>query len=170
MMHGRGKSSPVIVARKPANKAEPDSVTAAESVERRAGAKGNTNQHSTYRTQCRARVILALASIRQAVVLDCQYPRWEPYAGKLQVRVWAGARGNSRPYRDPPNGASALQHPDTAFVCNGSKPEVLTCPAPRPLFPPPEADIRWASRHVRLGANSGYRRKKGPLPLTAPGW
>jgi hypothetical protein len=23
-------------------------------------------------------------------MLDCQYPRWEPYAGKLQVRVCAG--------------------------------------------------------------------------------
>jgi hypothetical protein len=45
MMNGRGKSSPVIVARKPANKAEPNSVAAAESVERRAGAEGNANQH-----------------------------------------------------------------------------------------------------------------------------
>jgi hypothetical protein len=40
MMHGRGKSSPVI-AGKPANKAQPETVTAAETVERRAGAKGN---------------------------------------------------------------------------------------------------------------------------------
>jgi hypothetical protein len=40
MMYGRGKSSPVIVARKPANKAQPDSVTAAESAERRAGPRG----------------------------------------------------------------------------------------------------------------------------------
>jgi hypothetical protein len=89
MMHGRGKSSPVIVARKPANKADPDTVSAAESVERRTGAKGNANQHATYRTQCRARVV-ALASIRQAVRFDCQNPRWEPYAGKLRVRFCAG--------------------------------------------------------------------------------
>ena len=89
MMHGRGKSSPVIVAGKPVNKADPDTVSAAESVERRAGTEGNANQHSTYRTQCRARV-MALASIRQAVALDCQNPRWEPYAGKLQVRFCAG--------------------------------------------------------------------------------
>ena len=33
---------------------------------------------------------LALASIRQAAMLDWQYPRWEPYAGKLRVRVCAG--------------------------------------------------------------------------------
>ena len=88
MMHGRGKSSPVIVARKPANKADPDTVSAAELVERRAGAKGNANQHATYRTQCRTRVVLVLASIHQAATLDCQYPRWEPYAGKLRVRFW----------------------------------------------------------------------------------
>jgi len=89
MMHGRGKSSPVIVARKPANKADPDTVSAAELVERRAGAKGNANQPATYRTQCRARVV-GLASIRQAVRFDCQNPRWEPYAGKLRVRFCAG--------------------------------------------------------------------------------
>src|SRR6516225_2564082 len=104
MMHGRGKSSPVIVARKPANKADPETVSAAESVERRTGAEGNADQPATNRTQGRARVAasglaLALVSIRQAAMLDCQYPRWEPYAGKLHVRVCAGARGNSRPYR-----------------------------------------------------------------------
>ena len=95
MMHGRGKSSPVIVAGKPANKAQPETVTAAESAERRTGAKGNADQPATNRTQGRVRVAasglglaLALASIRQAAMLDCQYPRWEPYAGKLQVRVW----------------------------------------------------------------------------------
>ena len=95
MMHGCGKSSPVIVAGKPANKAQPKSVVAAESAERRMGTKGNADQPATNRTQCRARVAasglaLALASIRQAAMLDCQYPRWEPYAGKLQVRVCAG--------------------------------------------------------------------------------
>jgi hypothetical protein len=90
MMHGRGKSSSVIVAGKPANKAQPKTVTAAESVEQRAGTKGNANQPATNRTQRRAHVASALASIRQAAMLDCQYPRWEPYAGKLQVRVCAG--------------------------------------------------------------------------------
>src|SRR5215468_7695320 len=97
MMYGRGKSSPVIVARKPANKAQPDSVTAAESVERRAGAEGNANQQSTRRTPCRVSVSQALDSIRQAAMLDCQYPRWEPYAGKLQV---CGGREATRVRRD----------------------------------------------------------------------
>src|SRR5215470_11843275 len=90
MMHGRGKSSPVIVAGKLANKAQPISVAAAESVERRAGAKGNAKPARTHRAQNRVRVELVLASIRQAAMLDCQYPRWEPYAGKLRVRVCAG--------------------------------------------------------------------------------
>ena len=89
MMHGRGKSSPVIVARKPANKADPETVSAAESRERRAGAEGNASQHA--RTGLRAGYACSwLASIRQAAMLDCQNPRREPYAGKLQVRVWAG--------------------------------------------------------------------------------
>src|SRR6266436_4826003 len=50
MMHGPEKSDPAIVAMNPANKAEQ---SAAESVERRAGTKGNADQQSTYRTQSR---------------------------------------------------------------------------------------------------------------------
>jgi RNA-directed DNA polymerase len=53
MMHGRGKSDSVIVAMKPANKAEP---SAAESGEPRAGTKGNASQQSTRRTQSRENV------------------------------------------------------------------------------------------------------------------
>jgi hypothetical protein len=31
---------------------------------------------------------------------DCRRdPKWEPYAGKLQVRVCGGAPSNGRPYR-----------------------------------------------------------------------
>jgi len=88
MMYGREKSSPVIVAGKPANKAEPNTVAAAESVERRAGAKGNANQPARTGLSAGLRVVSALASIRPAARLDCQYPRWEPYAGKLHVRIW----------------------------------------------------------------------------------
>ena len=80
MMYGRGKSSPVIVAGKPANKAQPDSVTAAESVERRAGAKGNANQPARTGLSAGSRVVLALASIRQAAMLDCQYPNYTAQA------------------------------------------------------------------------------------------
>jgi RNA-directed DNA polymerase len=50
MMHGREKSDSAIVAGKPTNKAVS---TAAEPVERRAGAKGNANRQSTDRAQNR---------------------------------------------------------------------------------------------------------------------
>ena len=63
MMHGRGKSDSAIVAGKPANKAEQ---SAAEPVERRAGAKGNAGQQSTCRAQSRESVSQALERIRQA--------------------------------------------------------------------------------------------------------
>ena len=62
MMHGREKSDSAIVAEKPTNKAVP---TAAEPVERRAGAKGNANQQSTDRAQNRATVSQALERIRK---------------------------------------------------------------------------------------------------------
>jgi len=62
MMHGREKSDSAIVARKPTNKAV---LTAAEPVERRAGAKGNANQQSTDRAQNRATVSQALERVRQ---------------------------------------------------------------------------------------------------------
>ena len=106
MMHGHEKSDPVIVATKPANKAEEPTAArpagekhAAESVERRAGTKGNADQRSTYRTQsrtvrtqCRPSVSQELERIRQeasdrpAVI----HLRWEPDAGKPHVRIWAG--------------------------------------------------------------------------------
>src|SRR5258708_35718941 len=63
MMHGREKSDSAIVAGKPTSKGVP---TAAEPVERRAGAKGNARQQSTHRTQGRGRVSQALERIRQA--------------------------------------------------------------------------------------------------------
>ena len=95
MMHGPEKSDPVIVAMKPANRAKElaaeasAGANAAESVERRAGAKGNAHQQSTHWTQRQARVTQALERIRQAFAVI--HPRWEPYAGKPHVRIWAGA-------------------------------------------------------------------------------
>ena len=85
MMHGHEKSDPVIVAGKPANKAER---SAAELVEQRAGTKGNAGQQSTCRTQSRANVSQALERIRK--VFAVIHPRWEPYAGKPHVRFYAG--------------------------------------------------------------------------------
>ncbi len=72
MMHGPEKSDLAIVAMKPANKAEQTAVeqstaepTAAEPVEQRAGTKGNADQQSTHRTQCRESVSQALERIRR---------------------------------------------------------------------------------------------------------
>ena len=62
MMHGPEKSDPGIVAMKPANKTEQ---SVAEPVERRAGTKGNADQHSTRRTQRRISVSQALERIRK---------------------------------------------------------------------------------------------------------
>jgi hypothetical protein len=62
-MHDSEKSDSAIVAVKPPNKA---GVPVAEAVERRAGAKGNADQQSTYRTQSRIRVTQALSRVRQA--------------------------------------------------------------------------------------------------------
>ena len=72
MMHGAEKSDPVIVAGKPANKAEQPLAArvagepnAAERVERRVGTKGNAGQQSRRRTQCRASLSQELERIRQ---------------------------------------------------------------------------------------------------------
>ena len=82
MMHGREKSDSAIVAGKPTNKADP---TAAEPVERRAGAKGNANQQSTHRTQSRERVSQALERVRQGFAVT--HPRREPCAGIPLARI-----------------------------------------------------------------------------------
>ncbi len=83
MMHGPEKSDPAIVAMNPANKAEQ---SAAESVERRAGTKGNADQQSTYRTQSRANVSQALERIRKVASdrFAVTHPRWE--------KLWGGRR------------------------------------------------------------------------------
>src|SRR5256886_705395 len=62
MTYACGKSDSAILAGKPTNKAEQ---SAAESVERRVEAKGNTGQQSTYRAQDRESVSQALDRIRQ---------------------------------------------------------------------------------------------------------
>jgi len=64
MTHEPKKSDLAKVAMKRTNKA--GLKTAAESVERRAGTKGNVDQQSTHRTQIRDRVSQALGRVRQA--------------------------------------------------------------------------------------------------------
>ena len=85
MMYGHEKSDPVIVAVKPANKAER---SAAELVGRRAGTEGNAVWQSTHWNQRQARVAETPDRMRQ--LLCRSDPRWEPYAGKPHVQIWAG--------------------------------------------------------------------------------
>jgi hypothetical protein len=85
MMHGHEKSDPAIVAVKPTNKAER---SAAELVERRAGTEENAGQLSTRRTLSRVSVTQGVGS--HTAICCRRYPRWEPYAGKPHVRIWAG--------------------------------------------------------------------------------
>jgi hypothetical protein len=105
MMHGHEKSDPNIVAVKPANKAGQSTCgancgdpNAAESVERRAGTKGNADQQSTRRTQRRESVTQALARIRHAIAV------WTQGGSRMRESCMSGsvrgALGNERPYRD----------------------------------------------------------------------
>jgi hypothetical protein len=86
MMHGHGKSDEAIVAMKPANKAER---SAAESGERRAEAKGNARQQSTFRAQNRADASQALERIRQS---RRHSPKVGAVCGKAARTVLCGGR------------------------------------------------------------------------------
>jgi transposase InsO family protein len=86
VMHGREKSDPAIVARKPANKA---GRPAAEPVERRAGAEGNTDQQSTRRAQNRVSVSQALGRVRQTCR---QLPKVGAVCGNAARTVLCGGR------------------------------------------------------------------------------
>ncbi len=98
MMHGREKSDPGVVAGKPANKAER---SAAEPVERRAGAEGNALRQSAFRTQRRADASQALERIRQAVALPSHTQGGSRMRESRLYGSVRGARSNARPYRDP---------------------------------------------------------------------
>ena len=94
MMHGHEKSDSVIVAAKPANKAER---SAAELVEPRAETKGNAGWQSTLRTQSRACGSQALARMRQAFAV-----RTRGGSRMRESRTYGFVRGalsNERPYR-----------------------------------------------------------------------
>src|SRR3974377_165391 len=115
MMHGHEKSSSAIVAVKPTNKVEhtvaeqsATEQTAAEPVEPRAEAEGNGRpaQHApgTVPGMRAPGAGLHTAQHRRG------YPRWEPYAGKLQVRVCAGGARQlaSLPRREGASKAGAI--------------------------------------------------------------
>ena len=91
MMHGPEKSDLAIVAGKPACKAEQ---SAAESVERRAGTKGNANQQSTCRTQSRMSVSQALEPHTASI---CRHtPKVGAVCGKAARTVLCGGRAMKR--------------------------------------------------------------------------
>jgi len=95
MMHGREKSDSAIVAGKPTNKAVP---TAAEPVERRAGAKGNASQQSTDRARP-ATVSQALERIRK-VAKERKKERFIALFHHISIDLLDGCSTNSR--RMPP--------------------------------------------------------------------
>jgi len=66
-MHDHGESDGCVVPRKPANKVE---TSAAEQVEGRDPAKGNSAQHTSYRAQDRVRLQEALGRIREVATGD----------------------------------------------------------------------------------------------------
>src|SRR6202521_3367570 len=91
MMYGHEKSDHARVAGKLTNKAEGP---AAELVERRASTERSARKLSTRRTPSRVSVTQDVGS---STAPNCRrYPRWEPYAGKPHVRIWAGGREVTR--------------------------------------------------------------------------
>jgi RNA-directed DNA polymerase len=89
MMHERGKSDSVVVAEKPANKAEQ---SAAEPVEPRAGAEGNASQQSTCRARDRISVSQALERIRQ-VARERKQERFTSLLHHISVELLGEAFG-----------------------------------------------------------------------------
>jgi hypothetical protein len=122
MMHGREKSDSAIVAGKPTNKAVP---TAAEPVERRAGAKGNASQQSTLRTQCRITRVTGAGAHTASSPSHTQGGSRVPELGPLgSVR---GALSNERPYRDPCSSISfRSQYETTSYGIRGARPGDMT--------------------------------------------
>ena len=115
MMHGHEKSDSVIVAAKPANKAER---SAAELVEPRAETKGNAGWQSTLRTQSRACVSQALARMRRAFAV-----RTRGRSRMRESRTYGSVRGRS--VMSVPT-ASHRQAQPNWFRCTGRNVDTIT--------------------------------------------
>ena len=95
MMYGHEKSRLAIVAVKPANKTAPspaeesaEELAAAESGEPRARAEGECVPAKHAPDTAPVTRVTSAGTLRQD---KCRMdPRWEPYAGKLHVRICAG--------------------------------------------------------------------------------
>src|SRR5262249_51775197 len=157
MTYGCGKSDSAILAGKPTNKAEQ---SAAVSVERRAGAKGNTHQQSTYWTQSQGRVSKALERIRRLVPL--------PTRGRSRMR-------ESRTYGSG-RGACDEKHVPTATKGGeGGRPEnspsqILTSGSGchRAAQRLGTAAEHCEARPTRIGGNkSGVARASSAVAVTA---
>src|SRR5208337_3076296 len=88
-MNGQEKSDPAIVAERPTNRA---GRPAEEPAEPRAGAEGNANQQSAFRTQGRVDASQALERIRQAATLRRQSPEVGAVCGNPARTVLCGGR------------------------------------------------------------------------------
>src|SRR5215510_10180938 len=151
-MHGHEKSDRMTAAAKPTNKAVP---TAAEPVERRAGAKGNASQQSTHRTQRRVRVSQALERVRQV-----SPRRHTPKAGAVCGNSARTDLGGGRSVMAVP---TALQCEPYRFGPNLDITDrfLLRCTAPNP-----RQDCTWS---VRLGPPTVRDRPAGfPASLRVP--
>src|SRR5215469_18411866 len=99
MMHGHEKSDSAIVAMKPPNNV---GRPAAEAVERRAGAKENTNRCRTCRTQGRVSVSQAPERVRKAGRPAVNIRGGSRMRASRTYGSVRGALSNGRPYRNPP--------------------------------------------------------------------
>ena len=86
MMHGHEKSRSAIVAVKPTNKAEQ---FAAEPGGAKGGDQGECGP-ATHAPNSAPHKRVKDAGSHTAAYSCRGYPRWEPYAGKLHVRICAG--------------------------------------------------------------------------------
>ena len=129
MMHGREKSDPAIVAKKPANNA---GQPAAERVERRAGTEGNAGQQSTRRAQDRESVSQALERVRQAANPLCRQTP-EVGAGCGKSARPGPVRGASRNETSPT--ANATPHRSTGRPSAGSAPKQPLVPREKGQLP-----------------------------------
>jgi hypothetical protein len=113
IVHGRGKSDPVIVAVKPTNQAER---SAAESVEPRAGTKANAGQQSACRTQSRVSASQALERIRQAFAV------WtRGRSGMRESCTYGSVRGEFPPARALPDWCQRVFWVGGCGMCSTSR-------------------------------------------------
>ena len=114
MMHERGKSAPAIVAVKPTNKA---GRPAAESVEPRAGTKGNADQQNACRAQDRESASNALDRIRR-VARERKKEKFTSLFHHISVELLEEAFYQLKRNAAPGVDGLTWQEYETALECN----------------------------------------------------